>query len=317
MPKRRYNKRSRSKNKRSRVSKESIFKALNGVKSYAAESRRDVMAIPQNVRKFQTFCTWGEYDDYVSILNSSGAIGALGAESDYFNFKFFNMHMQVHVRNLSEHPVMLTAYGMTIKEDVTGDASDITLRGAFGDYLIHKLVDGWDVVLPAAQVDRAGTGTIVDYNDGDAYCSSTSQYLNPSNSKDFYDTFKCRKRMHFKLNPGDDFYIKITIPPLLFNAYKLGGGFGDATSQGATEFIKNHTSGIMLAAHGCLGKNNADETEIGWMNAVLAVTCVKRCKVYQMNREETETAIAAVNLDTLTANTLEGPSEYIQQDEGD
>lgn len=293
-----------------RLSKVAINKAINGVQRYIKEDRSQVLNSAQNGIEWGALSGGNCYPSLSAILSDSGQAGALGSTSDK-NVDYY-IHSQTrdfHFRNVSNHPAYFTVYEVMFKHDHNIDSATNTLTSC-SDFLLGKLHNGWDIDAAAADFDVAGTGAIAQYTAGATTLNSENKLLGPYQSRPFMQSFKILRKSQLKMKPGDDYWYRMRIPNITYKASDWEV-HGDLERKEAKRYFTRH---LLYKLHGCLGKANNDDTEIGYMTTDIAMEILTRAKVLKMSVTDHQMAISNV-LDDLTAQTLEGPTEHSHADE--
>jgi hypothetical protein len=171
---------------------------------------------------------------------------------------------------------------------------------------MNDLVRGWDAVTEAAKVDETGTGDVVVYTNGNDYADVSMKTLSPFKSSEFCRNWKIVKRSTWKLDPGDDVYYKMRTKGYTWNPDVIGD---EAQSNKIREVIGGVTKVLIAKFHGALGKNVSDNDEIGYLETDLPYELISTARIWKLQETDRSYALA-LNLDDLTANELDGPTEH-------
>lgn len=318
MPRRGSKKRYRRRRRRTnggRLTKNKVMRILAGDKRYLNEVRGKTLNANADVRQFEANGSWNSVANLTSILTSSGAVGNLGSATDLTKeYRIVNHQVTIHYRNVSNHPVFFYMYDCLLRNDYTAH-STATLQDP-KDLLISHLVDGWDVAIEGrgttTKINTVGTGTVVNFTDGDLYCETNSTLLTPFQSPTFCEHWKVVKSIGLKLEPGDDFTYKLQPKAATYDHSKMSGV---VTGTPALIGIGGSTRVVLTDVHGALGKGIANDTISGWMACDVAYECVEKARVYALDNSADETALVQT-VDDVSGGLEAGARVEMKEDDG-
>ncbi len=311
--KRRYGRKRRKKRRRkrnnnakvARIARDAVLRSIGGDRSYIQEDRSLSFANGHGEYSWNTLACVGNIGSsnpgsLKTIIESTGAQDAAALAGDADNahrrFKVFNFSCEVHLRNLSPHPIFVTLYTVCPKKHV-----EYLVSGAVcTNHAITKLKDGW-----AELMDATGDGYLGATSGGSF--TTESNYLTPSMSKHFTAFYKVKQKKRFKLNAGDDVFWTVKMPPFTLrpNVFLSTGMTGDDRE---IDMVKNYTKVVLCKMEGALGHDTADQTVVGPMSCDIAVERVFRAKAYAIN--SVADGLHMRRTEDLISN-LEGPSEAV------
>lgn len=286
-----------------RIARNAVLKDLGGNRAYKYEDRNRNYANGHGQYSWNSLLCIGNTSSSAAaslktIIEATGAQDgvALAGDADdaHKRFRVYDFSATVHVRNLSPHPIFLTMYELQAKKHIEFNDGGYTCTL----HALGKMYDGWQELMDAT---------------GDAYLTAPSglqmmtesNLLFPSDSKHFSAFYKVVKKKKFKMEPGDDIYWTVKMPPFTLRP-NVFIPTGMAGTDRAVELIKNYSKFLMCKMEGALGHQTTDQTIIGPMSCDIAVERQVKAKAYAINTKDDGSHVRRTE-DSITGD-LEGPS---------
>lgn len=214
----------------------------------------------------------------------------------------------VHIRNVSLHPVWVCVYECVAKRDITSDESnyqdprDIVMHD-FCVGIKDQMADG-----VATTTLYSGDGMIA-YTPGSTLGTTRSKYLKPTQSARFNQNWKVAVYKKYRMTPGDDVYWKMSTKNHIHNPELDTSNNGNGLLQART-VRKRLTKVLLIMAHGVIGAITTDANKIGFLASHLAIdlTASAKCMPIRFG-EANNSASVVVDTDTDLA-LIVGPSDY-------
>jgi len=300
-----------------RITPLAIAKASMGKRKYVYEDRSKGMVGARNVITYRAPFTsegTGDHNDMETILSATG-LTTLGGVNDSAGTQYWvgNQLVTYCLRNLEHEASVVTVYIFknlvdVYKEDLTVDIDSP------GEKLIADLVQGWDQFASAGDVNLAGTGTYVQYTQGDREATVTYDFLHPAQSVGFYKKWGLVKKSTKKLMPGDDWEFNIKIPNNIYDPFLYEDLSGQQTVGGYTDLgylMLKAGKGrfVVFKNRGVMGKSDADHTIYGYMSTNHSVALKQTAQVLKL--QQLGHSLAMSGTKDADAADLRSPSEFV------
>lgn len=305
-----------------KISKAAVFKALNNTRRYVKEFRG--LSLVSSAGKIEYICPFkiGCRESFEALINNTtGQDGAAtGSASDkHRTFKISDYTGYYRMRNMSPHPVYITAWEVVPKQHVvliSGTESRVE------EHLLETIRAGWKLDLDDTADGYCSEVTSdTDNNLNRAYMEVNSSFLFPTHSSRFSSEFKIVKKKTFKLQSGGIAHFSLKIGNFNYRANQwkeisdADQGSGVEAKTGITKSaIKNITKYLLLRVHGEIGHGVTNQDQTGFMEVDFACIATEKASVCEIAQKDRVLGIRLED-DTL-AESLEGPSRRIMVTEG-
>lgn len=321
----RKNKRSfkRKRNKRSKyakriiaASKSAVFRALNNSRKYAKEYRG--LSLVASAGKIEYICPFkiGCRESFEALIdNTTGQDGvATGLSTDkHRTYKITDYTGYYRMRNMSPHPVYVTAWECTPKRHIVLAAGESRVE----EQLLEQIRAGWELDLD--DTADAYVSAVTNASDNTlplATMEVNSSFLFPSHSAVFNKEFKILKKTMFKLESGGIAHFKLKIgsfnyDPVLWKQVSDAeqGASVQALTGSTKSAIKNITKYLLLRCHGEIGHGVTNQDITGYMEVDFACMATEKANVQEIATKDRVIGLR-LNTDNI-GEGLEGPSRRV------
>lgn len=315
-----YKRRNRFKRLVKKYAGQKYLSLKNGKREYVEENRSRKIDVPAQKVHYICHTYIGSVSVFENIINSTGGQDGqpLGGTSTdpHRNFRLTNYSSYSRIRNLSEHPVYMTAYILTPRRHLRiSTEGGLTADTAVCTHLMNRIKTGWEFLMDAtgdAYVDAVSGSS---YN---AILNTDSTHLWPSQSREFNKWYRIVKRKSFTLQSGGIAHLSMKVPNFTFNKQNLEGltALESRAAAGVNveipiQGIKNITRILLLRIHGEMGIDPNDQSKVGLMAADLGAIDHIKARVFEVNTKDHAKSLAV----TTTAGIvdLEGPTDDLKQ----
>ena len=255
--------------------------------------------LESNANEIRWFCLHMiQSRDFMNTLLTQAGAEAGFTISDNTTFRVAKAKIKYNFRNLALHPMNMEIYECMSRND--NNQGTVSERA----FVMNALVNGWDEQMQAAQVNVIGTGTVVEFTQGNVWCCSKAMCLNPYKSNTFCQQFKIVKRVRGNVESGQEFNYTLTAPDTNYDDHHLKEEYG----EGITHFIGGATKFLLIGIRGVLANSVADEDVIGWMTSHLGYSVREEGVVIKVDEYADNVAFDFVSAHP-TATDYQGPTD--------
>lgn len=327
--KRRFSKKRGRRTRSKKLSDINIAKLNSRARYYIDNQTSNGIQTVQNdkaIYAIDGFFTAGCPGSQTSNENILASVGreTMGSATDAGGAKYY-IHKNLftmNLRNLESEPAIVTVYIFKNLTDIHYEDLNIDIA-TVGDKLVADLVRGWDIATAAGDVNLAGTGTYVQYAQGDPFAKVITDELYPSNSVDFLNRWGIVKKSMRKMAPGDDWFLSCKVPPVKYDPVKgqriqsstidrAAAGYNATTSPPIA--FKGMCRIPVIFYRGVIGKDSVTVGKYGWMTTDIYIGTRQTCRVLKLTSNQGYNMSINVSRDTdFTAGGLAGPSDFTQK----
>lgn len=198
-------------------------------------------------------------------------------------------------RNTTNHTCMIRFYECVARRDSMDDVSDNVQVSAF-----RQLIDGWNNVTAANQVQSGDAGTVVKWDIGDDIAYSTSYLLDPFKSDAFCQNWLIAKTRSGRLASGDEYTHDIRGPGYDYFYQEVVPSIEDKL-----RIVGGVTKILLLCITGSQGKFT-DNSGAGFTDSAVSVFTTQIASTFRREIRDRNLAIAT-SLASTTMKTVEAP----------